>query len=160
MHKFVVIMLAVAVCLAGFNADAKKKRRSHRRLAKKTIVQPEPKGYEALEGESEGVIGFEDVKYPPEYPGGNDGLIKFLSENIKYPKSAEKSGIQGMVVLQFVVEKSGAISNVNVLKSVEKSLDKEAVRVVKSMKHFIPGYNEDHAPVRVLYTLPVNFKLE
>ncbi len=160
MHKFVVIMLAVAVCLAGFNADAKKKRRSHRRLAKKTIVQPEPKGYEALEGEYEGVIGFEDVKYPPEYPGGNDGLIKFLSENIKYPKSAEKSGIQGMVVLQFVVEKSGAISNVNVLKSVEKSLDKEAVRVVKSMKHFIPGYNEDHAPVRVLYTLPVNFKLE
>ena len=160
MHKFVVIMLAVAVCLAGFNADAKKKRRSHRRQAKKTIVQPEPKGYEALEGEYEGVIGFEDVKYPPEYPGGNDGLIKFLSENIKYPKSAEKSGIQGIVVLQFVVEKSGAISNVNVLKSVEKTLDAEAVRVVKSMKHFIPGYNADHAPVRVLYTLPVNFKLE
>ena len=160
MHKFVVIMLAVAVCLAGFNADAKKKRRSHRRLAKKTIVQPEPKGYEALEGEYESVIGFEDVKYPPEYPGGNDGLIKFLSENIKYPKSAEKSGIQGMVVLQFVVEKSGAISNVKVLKSVEKTLDDEAVRVVKSMKRFIPGYNEDHAPVRVLYTLPVNFKLE
>ena len=64
------------------------------------------------------------------------------------------------MVLQFVVEKSGAISNVKVLKSVEKTLDDEAVRVVKSMKRFIPGYNEDHAPVRVLYTLPVNFKLE
>lgn len=160
MHRFIVILLAVAVCVAGFNADAKKKRRSHKRLAKKTIVQPEPKGFEALGGDYEGIIEFENAKYPPEYPGGNDGLMKFLSDNIKYPKSAEKNGIQGLVVLQFIVEKSGAISNVKVLKSVCKDLDNEAVRVVKQMKHFIPGYNEDHAPVRVLYTLPVNFKLQ
>lgn len=160
MHRFIVIMLAIAVCVAGFNVDAKKKRRGHRHTAKRTIVQPEPKGYEALEGDYEGVIEFEKAKYSPEYPGGMEGLMKFLSENIKYPKSAERNGVQGIVVLQFIVEKTGAISNVKVLKSVEKSLDKEAVRVVKSMKHFIPGYNEDHAPVRVLYTLPVNFKLQ
>lgn len=160
MHKFVVIMLAIAVCLAGFDADAKKKRIGHRRTAKRTIVQPEPKDYGVLKGDYEGVMEFEKAKYPPEYPGGMEGLMKFLSKNIKYPKSAEKNGIQGIVVVQFIVEKTGAISNVKVLKSVEKSLDKEAVRVVKSMKHFIPGYNEDHAPVRVLYTLPVNFKLE
>lgn len=160
MHKFVVIMLAIAVCLVGFDADAKKKRIEHRRTAKRTIVQPEPKDYGVLKGDYEGVMEFEKAKYPPEYPGGMEGLMKFLSKNIKYPKSAEKNGIQGIVVVQFIVEKTGAISNVKVLKSVEKSLDKEAVRVVKSMKHFIPGYNEDHAPVRVLYTLPVNFKLE
>lgn len=160
MHRFIVILLAITVCVAGFNADAKKKRRNHKRTAKKTIVQPEPKGYEALEGDYEGVIEFERAKYPPEYPGGMEGLMKYLSENIKYPSSAEKKGIQGTVVMQFVVEKSGEISNVKVLKSVNKALDNEALRVVKQMKHFIPGYNEDHAPVRVLYTLPVKFKLQ
>lgn len=160
MHRFIVILLALAVGIASFNVDAKKKRRGHSRTAKRTIVQPEPKGFEALEGDYEGVIEFEKAKYPPEYPGGMEGLMKFLSENIKYPKSAEKNGVQGTVVLQFIVEKTGAISNVKVLKSVEKALDNEAVRVVKSMKHFIPGYNEDHAPVRVLYTLPVKFKLK
>lgn len=160
MQRFIVILLAIAVCLAGYNAEAKKKRRGHRRTAKKTIVQPEPKGYEAVEVDYEGVLEFEKAKYPPEYPGGVDGLTQFLSENIKYPKSAEKKGIEGIVVLQFIVEKSGEISNVKVLKSVDKALDNEAVRVVKSMEHFIPGYNEDHAPVRVLFTLPVNFKLK
>ena len=158
--KFIAILLAIAVGVTSFNADAKKKRRSHRRTAKRTIVQPEPKDYATLEGDYDGVIEFENAKYPPEYPGGNDGLMKFLSENIKYPKSAEKNGVQGIVVLQFIVEKTGKISNVKVLRSVDKALDNEAVRVVKRMKHFIPGYNEDHAPVRVLYTLPVNFKLQ
>lgn len=127
MHKFVVIMLAIAVCLVGFDADAKKKRIGHRRTAKRTIVQPEPKDYGVLKGDYEGVMEFEKAKYPPEYPGGMEGLMKFLSKNIKYPKSAEKNGIQGIVVVQFIVEKTGAISNVKVLKSVEKSLDKEAV---------------------------------
>ena len=160
MKRYILILLAIAVCAAGFNADAKKKRRSHKRTAKKTIVQPEPKGYEPLEGDYEGVMEYDKAKYPPEYPSGKEGLMKYLSENIKYPKSAQKNGVQGTVVLQFIVEKSGAISNVKVLKSVDKALDNEAVRVVKAMKHFIPGYNEDHAAVRVLYTLPVKFKLE
>ena len=160
MKRFILILLAVAVSVAGFNADAKKKRRSHKRKAKTTIVQPEPKDYDVIEGDYDGVMEYEKAKYPPEYPGGMDGLMKFLSENIKYPKSAEKNGVQGTVVLQFIVEKSGAISNVKVVRSVDKALDNEAIRVVKKMKHFIPGYNEDHAPVRVLYTLPVKFKLE
>lgn len=159
MSRFIVILLAIAVGVAGFNADAKK-HKGHKRTAKKTIVQPEPKNYQPLEGDYEGVVDAERAKYPPEYPGGMEGLKKFLADNINYPSSAEKYGIQGIVVLQFVVEKSGAISNVKVLKSVNKALDNEAVRVVKQMKHFVPGYNEDHAPVRVLYTLPVSFKLE
>ena len=160
MKRFLLILLALVVCVAGFNADAKKKRRTYKRAANKTIVQPEPKGFESLEGDYDGVMEYDNAKYPPEYPGGNEGLMKFLSENIKYPKSAEKNGVQGTVVLQFVVEKSGAISNVKVVRSVDKALDNEAVRVVKRMKHFIPGYDQDHAAVRVLYTLPVKFKLE
>ena len=96
--------------------------KGHKRTAKKTIVQPEPKNYEALKGDYEGVIDSERAKYPPEYPGGMEGLKKFLANNIKYPRSAEKYGIQGIVVLQFVVEKSGAISNVKVLKSVKRLL--------------------------------------
>ncbi|MBO4723236.1 MAG: energy transducer TonB [Muribaculaceae bacterium] len=160
MKRYILILLALVVCVAGFNADAKKKRRTYKRATKKTIVQPEPKGFESLEGDYDGVMEYDNAKYPPEYPGGNEGLMKFLSENIKYPKSAEKNGVQGTVVLQFVVEKSGAISNVKVVKSVDKALDNEAVRVVKRMKHFIPGYDQDHAAVRVLYTLPVKFILE
>jgi len=158
--RVIIILLAVAVAMAGFNADAKKKRRSYKRTARKTIVEPAPNGYKTVEGDYNDVMEIEKVKYPPEYPGGTEGLTQFLSDNIKYPKSAEKNGVQGIVVLQFVVEKTGAISNVKVLKSVEKSLDAEAVRVVKQMTRFVPAYNEDHAPVRVLYTLPVKFSLQ
>ena len=158
MKRFILILLAIAVGVAGFNADAKKKRRSHKRTAKTTIVQPEPKGYESVEGDYDGVMEYDKAKYPPEYPGGNEGLSKFLSDNIKYPKSAEKNGIQGTVVLQFIVEKSGAISNVKVLRSVDKALDNEAVRVVKTMPKWIPG-KQSLVPVRVRFILPVSFKL-
>ena len=158
MKKFVIIMLALAVGVAGFNADAKK-RKTHKRTAKKTVVEPAPTGYDYVQT-PDTPFEMNEVKYPPEYPGGTDGLMKFLAENIKYPKSAEKQGVQGMVVLQFVIEKTGEISGVKVLKSVAPALDAEAVRVVKKMKRFVPGYNADHAPVRVMYTLPVNFKLD
>ncbi len=160
MKKFLILILAVAVGTAGISMEAKTKRKAKKRTAKRTIVQPEPTGFEYVEG-SDSLVDVVDMpKYPPEYPGGTEGLIKFLSENIKYPKSAEKKGIHGIVVLQFIVEKTGKISNIKVLKSVNKALDNEAVRVCKKIKHFIPGYNEDHAPVRVLYTLPVNFVLK
>ena len=78
MFRFIIILLAVAVSVAGFNADAKKKRRSHKSTAKKTIVQPEPKGYQALQCDDEGVIDFENAKYPPEYPGGVDTCETYL----------------------------------------------------------------------------------
>ena len=162
--RFLVVLLAIAVAGAGICADAKVKRKTKKRTYKKTVVEPAPTGYDYVLGEynDASLVDYNDkgLKYPPEYPGGVEGLNKFLGENIKYPKSAEKAGVQGTVVLQFIVEKSGAISNVKVLKSVDKALDREAMRVCKAMKRFVPGYNEDHAPVRVLYTLPVNFKLE
>ena len=160
MYRLIVILLAIVVGVAGFNADAKKKSRGYKSTTNKAIVHPEPKGYEPVQGDFCGVEDFEALKYPPEYPGGLAGLMQFFASNINYPKSAEKKGIEGIVILQFIVEKSGAVSDVKVLKSVDKALDNEAVRVVKALKYFIPGYNEDHAPMRVQFVLPVNFKLE
>ena len=158
--RLLIVILALAVGLAGMDVDAKKRKtRSRKRAARTKVVEPAPTGYDYVQGSTD--IEIIDLpKYPPEYPGGTQGLVQFLGENIKYPKAAERNGVQGTVVLQFVVEKSGSISNITVLKSVSRELDAEAVRVVSQIKRFVPGYDEDHAPVRTLFTLPVKFSLE
>jgi len=92
-------------------------------------------------------------------PGGQNGLMMFLNHNVKYPSIAEENGIQGRVICKFVVERDGSITEVKVAKSVDPSLDKEAVRVLKSMPKWIPGM-QDGKPVRVQYTVPVTFKLQ
>ena len=86
-------------------------------------------------------------------------LMAFLSKNIKYPVVAEENGVQGRVVVTFVVEKDGSITDVRVVKSVDPSLDKEAQRVVKSMPKWIPG-KQNGSAVRVKYTVPVTFRLQ
>ena len=96
----------------------------------------------------------------PEFPGGQQALFKFLSENVKYPVIAQENGIQGRVICQFVVNRDGSIVDVEVVRSAgDASLDKEAVRVIKSMPKWKPGKQRGKA-VRVKYTLPVNFKLQ
>ena len=99
------------------------------------------------------------VEYQPEYPGGTDALMTFLSDNIKYPKEAQEQGIEGRVLVTFIVERDGSINSVLVEQSVNELLDKEAVRVVKLMPKWIPGKHHGE-PVRVRYTLPINFKLK
>ena len=101
---------------------------------------------------------FDVVEQMPSFPGGNAALMNYLSQNIKYPVIAEENGIQGRVIVQFVVGKDGHISDVRVAKSVDPSLDKEAVRVVKGMPKWIPGKQNGQA-VTVRYTLPVTFRL-
>lgn len=99
------------------------------------------------------------VDQMPAFPGGQQALFRFLSENVKYPKTAYENRIQGRVIVQFVVDKDGSITEVEVLQSGgDPSLDREAVRVVKSMPKWTPGKQEG-APVRVRYTMPVNFRL-
>jgi protein TonB len=102
---------------------------------------------------------FDVVEQMPSFPGGDAELMKFLSSHIKYPVVAEENGIQGRVIAQFVVERDGSISDVKVIKSVDPSLDKEAIRVLKSMPKWIPG-KQNGAPVRVKYTVPVTFRLQ
>ena len=101
---------------------------------------------------------FSVVEVMPQYPGGQIAMLKYIMENIKYPEQAMKKGIQGRVVVSFIVEKDGRVSNVRLLRSVESSLDKEAVRVVKSMPKWSPG-KQNGKPVRVRFNVPVMFKL-
>lgn len=102
---------------------------------------------------------YEVVEQMPEFPGGPQAMFEFVSKNIMYPKESEKLGIQGRVIVRFVVDCDGSITNVSIVKSVDPSLDKEAVRVVKSMPRWIPGKNNGSA-VRVKYTVPVTFRLQ
>ena len=120
--------------------------------AKEVIAQPEPPK------EEEAKV-FDVVEQMPSFPGGPSALFEYLSKNIKYPVVAEENGIQGRVIVTFVVEKDGSITDVRVVKSVDPSLDKEAQRVVKSMPRWIPG-KQNGSAVRVKYTVPVTFRLQ
>ncbi len=102
---------------------------------------------------------FRAVEQMPQFPGGDAELMKYLSKNIKYPTMAMENNIQGRVVVQFVVTKTGSIGEVKVIRSVDPDLDREAIRVCKSLPKFIPGKMNGQA-VNVWYTLPVNFKLQ
>ena len=101
---------------------------------------------------------FDVVEQMPSFPGGQTALMQWLNDNIHYPVVAADNGVQGRVIIQFVVEKDGSVSGVTVAKSVDPSLDKEAQRVVKSMPKWSPG-KQNGSAVRVMYTVPVTFKL-
>lgn len=102
---------------------------------------------------------FEVVEKMPEFPnGGMPGLMKYLSDNIRYPEAAKVAGIQGRVTVVFVVDKDGSITNVETLRGVDAELDKEAIRVISSMPKWIPGMQKGKA-VKVRYTVPVMFRL-
>lgn len=102
---------------------------------------------------------YQIVEVMPEFPGGTEKFMEYLSGNIKYPEEAKEKGISGRVFIQFVVEKDGSVSNVKVAKGIGKECDDEAVRVVKAMPKWKPGLMKGK-PVRVNYMLPVNFKLD
>ena len=95
----------------------------------------------------------------PEYPGGMEAMMKFVSENIKYPAEAHTKGIQGRVLISYVVEKDGSLSNIHVVRSVDPLLDAEALRVANLMPKWKPG-KQGGKPVRVKFVLPVTFKLQ
>ena len=118
---------------------------------KKVITQPEPP-------KAEENRVFEVVEQMPAFPGGDVALMRYLQENTRYPTIAAENGVQGRVVVGFVVEKDGSITDVRVIKSQDPALDHEAVRVVKSMPRWTPG-KIDGAAVRVEYQVPVVFRL-
>ena len=102
---------------------------------------------------------FRHVEQMPQFPGGDAELYKFISQNLNYPAMAIENGVQGKVIVQFVVTKDGSIGNVKVVRSVDRDLDNEAIRVCKNLPNFIPG-KQNGQPVNVWYTLPVTFKLQ
>ncbi len=101
---------------------------------------------------------FDVVEEMPSFPGGQGALMQYLG-NIKYPVVAQENGVQGRVIVSFVVERDGSISDVKVARSVDPSLDREALRVVKSMPRWSPG-KQNGSTVRVKYTVPVVFRLQ
>ncbi|MCC8037456.1 MAG: energy transducer TonB [Bacteroidales bacterium] len=102
---------------------------------------------------------FTAVEQMPQFPGGEAELYAWIGKNLRYPPMAAENNIQGRVVVQFVVTKTGSIGEVKVLRGKDPDLDKEAVRVVKALPKFIPGKMNGQA-VNVWYTLPINFKLQ
>ena len=98
------------------------------------------------------------VEQQAEFPGGVQALMKWLTENLRYPEEAQENEIEGRVVVKFIVEKDGSVSNVTVVRGVHKALDSEAFRVVRSMPAWEPGRNEGE-PVRSYFNLPITFRL-
>lgn len=113
----------------------------------------------ALSGQNRNNTTFDVVEQMPSFPGGQRGLMAFLSSHVVYPTIAQENGVEGRVVVGFVVEKNGSISKINIEHSVDPSLDKEAMRVVRAMPRWTPGkHNGEY--VRVKYTVPIVFRLE
>ena len=102
---------------------------------------------------------FTVVEQMPQFPGGDAALMEYIESNIQYPPMYAEINVQGKVVVQFVVDKTGKVGEVKVVRSVDKELDKEAVRLCKSLPDFTPGRQNGQA-VSVWYTLPVTFKLK
>ena len=131
-----IIMMAIAACMMTLGAQA-----------------------QVQKGNTAPQDVFDVVEEMPQYPGGMQAMLSFLQENITYPKDAQEKKISGRVLVTFVVEKDGSISNVETVKSVFPSLDEEAVRIVKGMPNWKPG-KQNGKVVRVKYTLPISFSLK
>lgn len=112
----------------------------------------------AIEEEIEEVELFEVAENMPAFPGGNAALMNFISANLKYPVVAAENGVQGTVVVSFTVDKDGSITDIEVVRSIDPSLDAEAIRIIKSMPKWRPGMQQGK-PIPVKYTVPVKFKL-
>lgn|SRR5690554_150119 len=110
------------------------------------------------ETRDEGEI-FMIVEEMPEFPGGTEALQKYLAQSVRYPVIAQENGIQGRVYIQFVINQNGEVTNATILRGVDPSLDREALRVVEAMPKWKPG-KQRNRPVRVSYTVPINFVLQ
>ena len=101
---------------------------------------------------------FITCEFPPSFPGGVEALYKFISDNVKYPSAAKDNNVTGKVVVRFVVNQKGNIENAYVFRSIDPLLDREAIRVVESLPKWNPG-TQRGKPVKVWFTLPINFQL-
>lgn len=127
-------------------------------VTKEIVVLPASSGANHS-ATSNGEKIYEAVEELAQFPGGHGALTKWIGENLIYPEESKSLGVEGIVIVRFVVEKDGAISNPVVAKGIDKVLDKEAIRLVKKMPKWVPGRNNGN-PVRSKFTLPVKFKLQ
>lgn len=114
---------------------------------------------DTLEVKNKNKEPFHNVEQMPDFPGGTEALMQFLKDNLEYPESAEHDGVQGRVVIRFVVNKEGVLRDWQVLRSPHPDMEKEAVRLILTMPRWIPG-KQNGIPVDVYYTIPITFKLD
>ena len=124
-----------------------------------TVIDAQMQSYRKSDVDVEETTVFIAPEEMPLFPGGNAALLNFLSQNVKYPVIAAENGITGKVTINFVVNKDGSISDAKILRGVDQALDKEALRVVYSMPKWKPG-KQSGKPVRVSYSVPINFLLQ
>lgn len=147
--RFFSVIMVLALCFGvSQNIDAHKNSKS-----KET---PKTENNQS-KTEQDNETVFKTAAYMPSFPGGDAGLMDFISKNIKYPN---ETCAQGKVIVQFIVKKNGQVGEVKVVRSVDPDLDREAVRVCKMLPDFTPGRNEVGDPVNVWYTLPIIFKMQ
>ena len=137
-------LILLIIVIAPASANAQDKRGKTTQTRKNTTT--DDKIYEVCE-------------QMPIFEGGDAALMKYLTDSVKYPELAKKHGVQGRVVIGFIVEKDGSLTDVKVLRHVDIALDAEALRVVKGMPKWIPGC-QDEQLVRVRYNVPVSFRLK
>lgn len=124
-----------------------------------TVIDVLPVIETAEEEEVEEKIWFNIIEDPAEFPGGDRALYKYITDALRYPVIAQENGIQGKVYVKFIVNEQGKVSNGEVLRGVDISLDKEALRVINSLPDFKPG-KQRGKPVKVFYNAVINFKLQ
>ena len=122
------------------------------------IIDPD-KEDEYLAERKDTINVYDVVEQMPQFPGGQGRMLEFIEENMQYPKKCAEKGIYGRVIVAFVVERSGMLSNIKVVKSVHRALDKEALRIVKLMPRWIPG-EQNGVTVRVKYIIPIRFSVK
>ena len=137
-----IVLLVIVIAPARANAQDKREKTTQTRKDTTT----DDKVYEVCE-------------QMPIFEGGDAALLKYLTDSVKYPELAKKHGVQGRVVIGFIVEKDGSLTNVKVLRAVDRALDAEALRVVKGMPKWIPG-RQNGKRVRVRYLLPIHICLQ
>ena len=156
MKKFIYIALMMLIPLGVAAQNNKKVQRK-----KSRVVNVQKQSNTSSSVQQKDLSDSEQIYDNPEvmatFPGGNTALINWLSQNIRYPASARKDNIGGRVLVQFVVEKNGRVGDVKVVRSIDPALDKEAIRVVKSMPHWTPAQLNGKV-VRSQFSLPINFK--
>ena len=122
------------------------------------VIDPD-KEAEYLAERKDTINAYDVVEQMPCFPGGQGKLVEFIEENMQYPKECAEKGIYGRVIVAFVVERDGQLSNIRVVKSVHPALDKEALRIVNLMPRWIPG-EQNGVTVRVKYIIPIRFSVK
>ncbi|MDY3848166.1 MAG: energy transducer TonB, partial [Prevotella sp.] len=137
--------------------NGKSKKMVKSQVSQKSIEKGSQKST-SIDKQKDNTKVYDVVDKMPSFPGGNAALFEYLSNNIQYPKVAEENRMEGRVIVTFVVEKDGSISNAKLARSVSEELDAEAIRVVSSMPKWQPG-SQNGEPVSVMFTVPVIFRL-